>query len=177
MTAGTPVPAAAEPSSAGDVGSGHDWSRHNRIMVGVDGSPSADRALAWAIDEANRCGAELQIVSVWEPPDLGPEAYEFAPPEKTMTAMAAEQARRHAAEAARQAGRLLPAERVRSIVVSGGTAEMLVEQSKEADLLVVGSRGRGGFRGLLLGSVSQQCVTHAHCPVVVVRRDHHPSGA
>jgi nucleotide-binding universal stress UspA family protein len=80
-------------------------------------------------------------------------------------------------DAAERARRILPAELVHTAVVSGGPAERLIDQSKDADLLVVGSRGRGGFRGLLLGSVSQQCVSHAQCPVVVVRQAEEASSA
>lgn len=146
--------------------------QHNRIVVGVDGSAASDRAVSWAIAEAARCETELLIVSAWETPDVGPEGFEFAPPGSSVEAMAAKQARQRAASALDQAHRTLATERVHTLVAAGNAAEMLIEQSEHADLLVVGSRGRGGFRGLLLGSVSQQCASHAHCPVVVVRSEH-----
>lgn len=151
--------------------------RPTRIVLAVDGSPSAERAIAWAIEEAAKAHAELHIVSVWEEPDVGPESYEYAPADSKVETAAATQARRRVEDAAERARRILPAELVHTAVVSGGPAERLIDQSKDADLLVVGSRGRGGFRGLLLGSVSQQCVSHAQCPVVVVRQAEEASSA
>lgn len=150
-------------------GSGGPGGPGERIVVGVDGSAPSQRAVTWAADQAARRGANLEIVSVWEPPDFGPEAYEYAPPGPDVDEAAVDEARRRAAGAAELARQVLPAEQVRTTVLCGGAAEVLVEKSKDADLLVVGSRGRGGFRGLLLGSVSQQCAGHASCPVVVVR--------
>lgn len=162
-------PSEPSPQNPDDAVKPSSPARRTRIVLAVDGSPSAERAIAWGIEEAARCGAELHIVSVWEEPDVGPESYEYAPAESQVETAAATQARRRVDDAAELSRRTLPADRVHTAVLSGGPAEMLIERSKEADLLVVGSRGRGGFRGLLLGSVSQQCVSHAHCPVVVVR--------
>lgn len=141
-----------------------------QIVVGVDGSPSSHLALEWAIAEAARCSADLEVAVAWEPPEVGLEAYEYVPSEPTIEARASERAQQIAEVAAEQARRQLPADHVHVAVLEGGAAEWLVTRSKDADMLVVGSRGRGGFAGLLLGSVSQQCVIHASCPVVVVRK-------
>lgn len=140
-----------------------------RIVVGVDGSPTSMEALVWAARQAARCHAELRIVSAWAPPDIGLESYEYGPTGTEVDTKAIARVRRLVEAAAERARRLLPADRVDSSVGVGGPAEVLIEQSRDADLLVVGSRGLGGFRGLLLGSVSQQCAGHAACPVVVVR--------
>ncbi|MGC8627076.1 MAG: universal stress protein [Acidimicrobiales bacterium] len=139
------------------------------IVVGVDGSPSSSLALEWAIAEAVRCSGDLEVAVAWEPPDAGLEAYEYEPSEPTAEVLAYQRARRVAEVSAEQARRQLPADRVHVAVLEGGAAEQLVMRSADADVLVVGSRGRGGFAGLLLGSVSHQCTSHASCPVVVVR--------
>jgi len=143
-----------------------------RIVVGVDGSPSSRRALQWAIHEAARCGSVLRIVSVLVPLEMGLESYEYGPPDRGLEARALERAHAWVQEAQQQARAVLPVDRVSSDVRIGGATEVLLEESRSADLMVLGSRGLGGFRGLLLGSVSQQCVAHAACPVVVVRGDH-----
>jgi nucleotide-binding universal stress UspA family protein len=146
--------------------------RRRKVVVGVDGTPEATRAVAWAAEAAFRWDAVLEVASAWESPDVGPESYEFPPVDRHVEELAGRRAREAAEAAAAQARQHLPAADVQVTVVEGGAAQELITLSKTADLLVVGSRGRGGFRGLLLGSVSQQCVTHAHCPVVVVRREH-----
>jgi len=139
------------------------------IVVGVDGSPHSGAALDWAIEEAVRCSADLEICTVWQPPGAGLEAYEYVPIEPTSELLASQAAHEVAELAAEQARRQLPADHVHTSVIEGGAAEELVAMSKCADLLVVGSRGRGGFAELLLGSVSHHCTSHAFCPVVVVR--------
>lgn len=164
--AGDDAPASASGHQEASAGTSTGF---DRIVVGVDGSPGSTRALMWAAAQAARCDASLRIVTAFLAPDLGPEAYEYGPPSKEVEAAAAEQARRRAAEAVEQARRVLPADRVSTEVLPGGAAAVLIDQSRQADLLVVGSRGLGGFRGLLLGSVSHECVSHAACPVVVVR--------
>ena len=151
-----------------------------RIVVGVDGSDNAQRALAWAAQEAAAHGSTLVPVYVYEahPSWLaysygeGIGAAEVEAARQSMQE-AAEQARTHAQEVVERmileakVDDRIPTE---SIVVEGHRpAQKLVELSEDADLLVVGSRGRGGFSGLLLGSVSQQCATHAGCPVTIIR--------
>jgi nucleotide-binding universal stress UspA family protein len=137
-----------------------------RIVVGVDGSETSRRALRWALDEAKLRGDDLTAVNAWHYPYAG--ATELAamvqavPPE---TAQA--EARGILEAAAREVAQ--PGDPEADLVtVCGGPASVLVEQAKGADLLVVGSRGLGGFAGLLLGSVSHQVTHHAPCPVVVV---------
>lgn len=134
------------------------------IVVGVDASEEAQAALAWAAAEARVRGARLRIVHVFpvlrgmlaeQTTEYYPQELEEAEAEMERILAAAEQVE-GVADAQRE-------------VIGGGAAAVLVERSRDADMLVVGSRGRGGFAGLLLGSVSQQCVQHAHCPVVVVR--------
>jgi nucleotide-binding universal stress UspA family protein len=151
-----------------------------RIIVGIDGSEHAQRALAWAAQEAAAHGSTLVAVYVYETHPSW-QAYAYG---ETMSATeleavrqrmqdAAEQARAHAHAVVERTLRdaemdeRIPTE---SVVVEGHRpAQELVRLSADADLLVVGSRGRGGFAGLLLGSVSQQCATHAGCPVTIVR--------
>ncbi|HUO48787.1 MAG TPA: universal stress protein [Acidimicrobiales bacterium] len=138
-----------------------------RIVVGVDGSPSSVRALHWAADQARRTGDRLEVVTTWEfpttygwvppyPPDFDPSGDARRLLEETV-----------AAELGDHAGI-----DVELVVVEGHAAPVLVEQAKGAQLLVVGSRGHGGFAGMLLGSVSEHCVHHASCPVIVVRGTH-----
>ena len=135
----------------------------NVIVVGVDGSENGRRALEWALDEAALRNASLLLVhgidlglSVAEPYGGG-----------TMLDQLQQSAQAALAEAAAlAAARSVPSE---SRMETGSAAYSLIDASKGAALLVVGSRGHGGFVGLLLGSVSAACVHHAHCPVVVVR--------
>jgi nucleotide-binding universal stress UspA family protein len=139
------------------------------IVVGVDGSDQSRAALQWAYDEAAHHGASLTAVMTWEPPSmpmsppygaLGDADYLTQPRSEAFGLLD-----RLVAELD---GRSAEVE-VRTSVEEGHPAEVLIERSKEADLLVVGSRGHGGFAGMLLGSVSHHLVAHASCPVVVLR--------
>jgi nucleotide-binding universal stress UspA family protein len=141
-----------------------------RIVVGVDGSADAQRALAWAVDEARVRGALLDVVLAWRYPTWGPPPH--GAPGMTYTNIGRfEEAARRALDGAVQQvdlrGLVRPPER---ILVMGGAAGTILDTAKGADLVVVGARGLGGFSSLLLGSVSQQVATHAECPVVVVPR-------
>lgn len=138
------------------------------IVVGVDGSKLSDEALAWAAHESRLRELPLHIVSCWTFPALI-ESFPFQPP---LSAEEFEAAAKHVLDESVE--RVLdPSERERCTTeVREGAAslELLkVAERLRAGLLVVGSRGRGGFAGLLLGSVSQHLVEHAHCTVVVVR--------
>ncbi|MFJ1706668.1 universal stress protein [Kitasatospora sp. NPDC088346] len=133
------------------------------IIVGVDGSPSSEQALRWAVAQAGLTGHTVDAVIRW----LLPPMYGRAP-------MSVDRELGHVAEKvldqaiAHALGDVRPVE-VRRTAVLGNAAEVLVEHSQGAELLVVGSRGHGGFAGALLGSVSHYCAQHASCPVVVVR--------
>jgi nucleotide-binding universal stress UspA family protein len=137
-----------------------------QIVVGVDGSNGSAAALRWAARQAEAMGAELEAVL----------AYSFglawADVGSNLEPAFVESATRNATETLHRAvAEALPEPRavtVHQLVVEGNPAEVLLEIAHDADLLVVGTRGRGGFAGLLLGSVSQRCAEHAHCPVVVV---------
>ena len=136
-----------------------------RVIVGVDGSPHSDRALSWACRRAENCGDTVRAVCAWRLGDSG-EDWSPQPGVKLEGQRYAEQILREAVERVRSDH---PAAKVETTVVEGHPGQVLVDMSADADLLVVGSRGRGGVSGLLLGSVSRQCTHHAHCPVTVVR--------
>lgn len=134
-----------------------------RIVVGVDGSQGARRALEWAVHEAEIRGATLLVIHTWMYPYVGSPAFVQVDPTLLRDA-AQELLDRSVAEVHAQH----PSLSVEKILVEGSPAHALIDAGGDADLVIVGSRGRGGFSGLLLGSVSQQCVHHAPCPVVVV---------
>ena len=142
------------------------------IVVGVDGSSESRSALRWAVAEAQRRRAAVHVVHAWW---AFPELESSTPisSDADWDALREVEAPRCVEEFVNHA---LGADRAEIEItvdaVQGMTpAEALMAASREADLLVVGSRGFGGFKGLLLGSVSQQCASHARCPVVVVRGD------
>ncbi len=135
-----------------------------RVVVGVDGSAASKDALRWAADYAALIGGDLQAVAAWQwPVSLGmampiPEDYSplddaRAALEKTISEVLGDP----------------PAVPVTVDIVEGAATLALVKESDGAAVLVVGSRGHGGFSGLLLGSTSEHCARHAPCPVVVVR--------
>jgi len=140
--------------------------RPPRIVVGVDGSPSSRHALRWAARQAQFLGGRLEVVTTWELPT----SFGFVPPYPPDF--------NPAADAERAAEEELAAVLVdypdvvgHTTVVEGHPAPILIDLSRDADLLVLGSRGHGEFAGMLLGSVSQHCVATAHCPVLVWRHD------
>ena len=145
------------------------------IVVGVDGSGHAAKALRFAIEEARIRGAGLQAVMAWHLPYYGGMAGMPLPLDADSIRESYRAELEQAVAAVDASGLAAPIERT---LVEGTPAGVLVDASKGADLLVVGSRGRGGFVGLLLDSVSQQVATHAHCPVVIVppTDDHEPEG-
>ncbi len=135
-----------------------------RVVVGIDGSPSSLDALAWAARQADLTGSGLEIVMTWE----WPSSYGWAMP--VPTGFDPEEDVRRSLEAAVERVRAeYPDLSIDPRVVSGHPAPILVEASKGADLLVVGSRGHGEFVGMLIGSVSEYCATNARCPVLVHR--------
>ena len=140
------------------------------IVVGTDGSAGAQRAVGWALEEARLRGAELVILHVWALPliDALPEAWVLATPvghtdERLHDADGGRGAERSSTPPWPQRGQAGPDVAVRGELAEGRPAVALVEAARDADLLVVGSRGLGGFAGLLLGSVGSQCVHHAPC--------------
>lgn len=154
------------------------------IVVGVDGSEASLEALRWAIAEAGLRKTVVRAVHVWQYPTLlgigdpfvlGPgidDPLLIEPSELRTIAEArlADTVRRVAADP----------DTVAQELIEGHPAESLLQAAQDAELLIVGSRGRGGFSGLLLGSVSQACAHHAHCPVVIIRAttaDGQPAGA
>lgn len=137
------------------------------IVVGIDGSEGARRALDWALGEARAHSATLRVVHVAAPVVLPAYAAARAGGYAGMTYEQQQEAgERLLDEMLPDAGDGVRMER--SVAVAESPAQALVDASREADLLVVGSRGLGGFERLLLGSVSHQCVNHARCPVAVV---------
>lgn len=141
------------------------------IVVGVDGSPHSRRALRWAVEEAGLRAAAIRAVCVWSWPYEQSEIAHLAG--ASVRDALCEDADRTLDAAVRAAG--LSTEAVERLVVEGSPAPRLIEAARDADLLVVGSRGRGGFAGLLLGSVSQHCAQGAPCPVVIVRHVAEPT--
>jgi nucleotide-binding universal stress UspA family protein len=136
-----------------------------RIVVGVDGSTSSLLALRWAARQAELTGARIDAIYTWAyPVTAGWATYpsvDWNPSddgEKLLTAAVDE-----VFGSQRPAG-------LRLLVREGGAAQILLSESKNSELLVVGSRGHGGFTGLLLGSVSAHCAEHARCPVLVVHQ-------
>jgi nucleotide-binding universal stress UspA family protein len=137
--------------------------RGGRIVVGVDKSDSARAALAWAVRQAGLTGAEVDAVAAWLPP----VQFGWAPPYEGPGPRAAVEAA--LSEAIDDVQRDALGVVIRPVIVRDNPARALLDAAKDADLLVVGSRGHSGFTEALLGSVGQHCVHHAQCPVVVVR--------
>lgn len=137
-----------------------------RIVVGIDGSASSLEALSWAVRQAVLTGSTLEIVMTWEwpgsygwavpvPANFDPEADTQRALDTIVTGVRADH----------------PGLLVDPRLLSGHPAPILVEASKGAELLVVGSRGHGEFVGMMIGSVSEFCATNAHCPVLIHRSD------
>jgi nucleotide-binding universal stress UspA family protein len=137
------------------------------IVVGIDGSESSREALGWALEEARLRGSTLKAVYAWLPPQIGGRGY--VPPELLEPEVLRQVAQERLDGFVAEVGQSSDVE-IESVTVEGAAAKVLVGAAEKAELLVVGSRGHGGFAGLLLGSVSQQCAQHALCPVVVVRQ-------
>jgi nucleotide-binding universal stress UspA family protein len=138
-----------------------------RIVVGVDGSSSSMAALRWAIRQAKLTGSSVDVVTAW----WYPSAYGWAPVDDSVLDLEGD-AKRALTEALNKVSGLEPDIHVRPLVTEGHPADVLLRAAKGADLLVVGSRGHGGFASAMLGSVSLNCVLHAHCPVLVLRDGH-----
>lgn len=136
-----------------------------RIVVGIDGSDASRRALDWAIAEARLRGAAVEAVHAWHLPYVGGAPYAAMALDPGSIEEGARRTLDEVVDAADEEGLAQPVER---LLVEGPAARGLLDVAKGATLVVVGSRGRGGFAGLLLGSVSQQVTHHAPCPVVII---------
>ncbi len=180
---------ASEPSAAGQARPGTAEEHRQVVVVGVVGSEGSAKALAWAAQEARLRGAVLRVVHAWRAPRLSDAGYlqDTTPDERSgasawgekvyddyrsqvIGGSADEPGEAEALVASQIAAVLgpspdIPLERE---VKEGRASQVILEAAKDADLVVVGSRGRDGFAGLLLGSVSSQVTHHAHCPVTVV---------
>jgi nucleotide-binding universal stress UspA family protein len=141
------------------------------IVVGIDGSSGSAAALRFALEEARIRGAELKAVSAWHiPPAIYGSGWAPPSPDVDEFRKLAESTLSTSIE---DAGAAESGVTVTPILREGHPVDVLVAESGRADLLVVGSRGIGGFKGLLLGSVSQQCAQHSKCPVIVVPHPEH----
>lgn len=135
-----------------------------RVLVGIDGSDASLEALRWAVRYGERTGAVVEALHAWQIPTTYGTPVEAVPGERFEET--AERALKGSVDEV--AGGRTDVEVV-AVTEMGHPPKVLVERSKEADLLVVGNRGRGGLASALLGSVSLHCVAHADCPVVVIR--------
>jgi nucleotide-binding universal stress UspA family protein len=138
-----------------------------RIVVGADGSASSQAAFRWAVRQARLTGGEVLAVTAWH----HPVAYGYPMPVAPLTGArdsAAGVLQTATAEIEQEPGEPV---QITGTVVEGNAAQVLLTISRDADLLVVGNRGHGGFEEALLGSTGQRVVEHATCPVVVIRGD------
>ena len=139
-----------------------------RIVVGVDGSDGSEIALRWAADEAEYRGATLVVVTTWTalPP---PIVYPYAGFHDRDPGDPREAAMRALGETVRRVLQDRPNLSVELLAIPGDAAKVLIEQSRGADLVVLGARGTGGVSDWLIGSVSDQVAQHSHCSVAVIR--------
>jgi nucleotide-binding universal stress UspA family protein len=137
--------------------------RFDRIVVGVDGSDCSIEALRWAADEGRLRGAQVEALHVWHIPYLGMPGLSPPYPDDEFEVYAAA-VLDHAITASGESD-----ETVERRAAKGHAANELIDASRRADLVVVGSHGHGGVAGTLLGSVSQRVAMHAECPVVIAR--------
>jgi nucleotide-binding universal stress UspA family protein len=150
---GAPEAGAAPPTAGG------------RIVVGVDGSESARRALQWAVAEARRREASVDVVHGWQVPFAVPSPLAGLPLDDDFLEKEARAELDRIIEGAGEVDQPVPVE---GLLVRGGAARAVLDAAQGADLVVLGTRGLGGFRGLLLGSVTHQVAHHVGCPMVVV---------
>jgi nucleotide-binding universal stress UspA family protein len=137
------------------------------IVVGIDGSDESKEAFRFALEEARIRGVGVRAITAWYVPGIAYAAGGYAP-SVDLSAEIEGDARKCLEDVVTAVER--PGVEVETTVRQGQPAQVLLDEAREADLLVVGSRGLGGFRGLLLGSVSQQCAQHSPCPVTILPR-------
>ena len=157
------------PSTQTGPGPGSPAGASGTIVVGVDGSEPSLGALRWAYRQAQLTGSHLRAVMSW---DIPATVYWYPFPEGMDFQTATEEALQKALHATLGANPAVP---VTAVVLEGHPAPVLIQEAEGADLLVVGNRGHGEFSGMLLGSVSEHCVSQANCPVVVVRTKRGPA--
>ena len=140
-------------------------SKVQKIVVGVDGSESSVTALRWALGEARLRGSEVEVIHTWSfTPMVDPMGFgSYLPVEELASA-----AKSLVEEVMKRVEEFVGKTKVSTKITRGPAAATLLEAAKDAELLVVGRRGHGGFMGLLLGSVAEQVAHHAPCPVVIV---------
>jgi nucleotide-binding universal stress UspA family protein len=144
------------------------------IVVGVDGSEASKAALRFALEEARLRQSSLRVIYAWKHAVGGLYTHPTGAPGRRPPSPPKSRAQKEQEWLRGFVRTVVPRADVEMTesAVEGDPVPALLEAAKEAELLVVGSRGQGGFAGLLLGSVSQQCAQHAPCPVVIVRRRH-----
>ena len=141
-----------------------------RIVVGMEGSGYARAALIWAIEEAHHRDAVVEVVTCYSPtyvpaaPDLG-----YVPLDSFDLAAEVEKMQGEVIDSALEASAYSGDVKIRRTLEKGRPADTLMAVAEGADMLVVGNRGRGGFAGLRLGSVSQAIAHHSPCPLVILR--------
>ena len=140
-------------------------SKAHKIVVGVDGSESSNTALRWALGEARLRNVEVEVVHTWSlTPMVDPMGFaSYVPVEEIETA-----AKIVVENVMKSVEEFVGKTKVSTKITRGPAAATWLEAAKDAELLVVGRRGHGGFMGLLLGSVAEQVAHHAPCPVVIV---------
>jgi nucleotide-binding universal stress UspA family protein len=149
--------------------------RHGLVVVGIDGSAHGVTALRWAIAEARRRRARVRVIHTWQVPVMpaGDSPWTLMPApgflEEESDALQAGGRMRLARTVEEALGGEPAGVELEQVLALGDPGDALVEQSGQADLLVVGSRGHGAIGSLFLGSVSRHCANHAACPVVIVR--------
>jgi nucleotide-binding universal stress UspA family protein len=138
-----------------------------RLVAGVDGSQSSIAALRWAVHQAQLSGGTIDAVIAWEFP-IAAGGLGWAPTSGLDDTDYSELAAKALSAAIAEVSPP-PGITVHQIVTEGNAAQVLLNAAKDADLLVVGNRGHGGFADALIGSVSVRCLHHATCPVVIIR--------
>ena len=138
------------------------------IVVGVDGSSGSELALRWALAESRVRQTNVRAVHAWLAP--ASTGWGYLPPELFDTEALTRGAQETVEDAVRKVAGEDSEVEIEAVAREGAADDVLCEEAASAELLVVGSRGHGGFTGLLLGSVGQQCAHRASCPVVIVRR-------
>ncbi|MET3426657.1 nucleotide-binding universal stress UspA family protein [Actinoplanes tereljensis] len=140
----------------------------HRIVVGVDGSQGSKTALKWAMNQAGLTGASVEAITTWQDPAQYGTAYGWTTTAFEGDTYATAMVKVLDDTIAEVAAQMPHPVTVLAQVIEGHPVEALLHAAAGAELLVVGSRGHGTFAGIMLGSVSQHCVQHAPCPVVVV---------